>query len=106
MSESSSDEVLLDCSSLPPLARADLQTFLERQPEVQSFTRRLHITDTLLNPDTQGLVSPRFDLVVHLAGPPLQRGANREAGATILKKVAEWEQANRPRVAEDSNRDQ
>jgi hypothetical protein len=38
MSESSSDEVLLDCSSLPPLARADLQTFLERQPEVQSVT--------------------------------------------------------------------
>ena len=105
MSESSSDEVLLDCSSLPPLARADLQTFLERQPEVQSVTRRLHVTDILLNPDTQGLVSPRFDLVVHLAGPPSPEGANREAEA-ILRKVAEWEQANRPRIAEASNREQ
>src|ERR1700686_5540023 len=65
MSESSSDEVLLDWSALLPLARASLQTFLARQPEVQSVTRRLHVTDTLLNPDTQGLISPRFDLVVH-----------------------------------------
>jgi hypothetical protein len=104
MSESSSNEVLLDCSSLPPLVRASLQTFLERQPEVQSVTRRLHVTDTLLSPDKHGLVTPRFDLVVHLAGQPSQEGANREAGATILRKVAEWEQANRPRRAEASNR--
>jgi len=106
MNESSSDEVLLDCSSLPPLVRARLQTFLERQPEVQSVTRRLHITDTLRNPDTQGLVSPRFDLVVHLAGPPSPGGVNREAGAKILRKVAEWEKANRPRIADASSRGQ
>jgi hypothetical protein len=79
--------VLLDCSSVPPLVPASLQTFLERQPEVQS------VTDTLLHPDTHGLVTPRFDLLVHLASQPSLEGANREAGATILRKVAEWEQA-------------
>jgi hypothetical protein len=87
MSASSGYEVLLDCSSLPPLVRASLQTFLERQPEVQSITRRLHVTDILLNPDTLGLVTPRFDLVVHLAGQPSPEGAIPEAGLQSSEKL-------------------
>jgi len=69
-SEASGDQVLVECSSLPPLLRNDLQAFLERQPEVRAVTRRLHTSDALLNPDTVGLVAPLFDLVVHLAERP------------------------------------
>lgn len=107
MSERSSDQVLVECALLSPLERVNLQTFLERQPEVQSVTRRLHASDSLFNPDTRGLVVPRFDLVVHLR-VQLSPGsvASREAGDAILRKVAQWEQANRPRAADASNRSQ
>ena len=106
MTEPSDDQVLVDCWSLSPLDRAALQVFLERQPEVHSITRRLHIADALLNPDTQGLLIPCFDLVVHLASPRSpERAPSHEAAAAILKKIAEWEQANRPR-ADALNRDQ
>ena len=99
MTQLYSDEVLVECSSLSPLVRANLQEFLERQPEVQSVSRRFHVTDALLDPETQGLLIPCFDLVVHLASPSSPEGAaTREAGFAILKKVAEWEQANRPRA--------
>ena len=94
----SSDEVLVECSSLSPIDRSNLQAFLERQPEVQSVSRRLHVTEALLNPETQGLLVPCFDLVVHLACPPSpESAASRDAGVAILKKVAKWELANRPR---------
>jgi hypothetical protein len=69
-SEASSDQVLVECSSLPPPLRNDLQSFLERQPAVRAVTRKLRVSDALLNPDTLGLVAPRFDLVVHLAERP------------------------------------
>jgi hypothetical protein len=69
-SEASSDQVLVECSSLPPPVRNDLQAFLERQREVRAVTRKLRVSDALSNPDTVGLVAPRFDLVVHLAERP------------------------------------
>ena len=31
---------------------------------------KVRVSDALLNPDTLGLVAPRFDLVVHLAERP------------------------------------
>jgi hypothetical protein len=107
MTEASSDQVLIECSTLSPLQRVDLQAFLERQPEVQSVTRRLHASDALLSPDTQGLVIPRFDLVVH-PGVQFQHGsaASREVGDAILRKVAEWQRAHRPRNSNASNRGQ
>ena len=98
-SQTSSDQVLVECSSLPPPLRNDLQAFLERQPEVRAVTRKLRVSDALLNPDTAGLVAPRFDLVVHLAERP--EASTPEAvddrAAPILKKVAEWTTAHRPR---------
>ena len=98
-SEGSSDEVLVECSSLPLLLRNDLQAFLERQPEVRAVTRKLHVSGALLNPDTVGLVTPRFDLVVHLAEcPQTSTPEEKDHRATpILKKVAEWTVAHRPR---------
>src|SRR6516162_3066407 len=98
-SEACSDQVLVECSSLPPLLRNDLQAFLERQPEVRAVTRKLHVSDALLNPDTVGLVAPRFDLVVHLAecSRPSTAEERDNRAAPILKKVAEWTVANRPR---------
>src|SRR5215471_226385 len=101
MTEPSSDQVLVECSSLSAVLRVDLQAFLERQPEVQSVTRRLHPSEALLNPDAQGLVIPRFDLVVDLRAH-LSPGstASREAADSILRKVAEWQVANRPRTAD------
>ena len=86
-SQASSDQVVVECSSLPPL-----QAFLERQPEVRAVTRSLHVSDALLNPDTIGLVAPRFDLVVHLAERPKAGTATApdDRAAPILKKVAEW----------------
>jgi hypothetical protein len=68
-SESSNDQVLVECSSLPPSLRNDLQAFLERLPEVRSVTRMLRVSE-VLNPETVGLITPRFDLVVHLADRP------------------------------------
>jgi hypothetical protein len=98
-SQTSSDQVLVECSSLPPFLRNDLQTFLERQPEVRAVTRKLRVSDALLNPDTAGLVAPRFDLVVHLAERPQASTAEAadDRAAPILKKVAEWTTAHRPR---------
>ena len=98
-SEACSDQVLVECSSLPPPLRNDLQAFLERQPEVCSVTRKLRVSNALSNPDTVGLVAPRFDLVVHLAERPLPSTAepDDDRAAPILKKVAEWTDANRPR---------
>ena len=98
-SEASSDQVLVECSSLPPPLRNDLQAFLERQPEVRAVTRKLRVSDALLNPDTVGPVAPRFDLVVHLAEcPQASTGEATDDRATpILKKVAEWTDAHRPR---------
>jgi hypothetical protein len=48
---------------------------------------------------TDGLVAPRFDLVVHLAERPQASttGAADDRAAPILKKVAEWTNAHRPR---------
>lgn len=98
-SQTSGDQVLVECSSLPPPLRNDLQAFLERQPEVREVTRKLRVSDALLNPDTVGLVAPRFDLVVHLA--ERSQASTGEAvddrAAPILKKVAEWTIAHRPR---------
>jgi len=98
-SQTSSDQVLVECSSLPPPLRNDLQAFLERQPEVRAVTRKLRVSDALLNPDTVGLVALRFDLVVHLAERP--QASTTEAAddraAPILKKVAEWTTAHQPR---------
>jgi len=54
-------------------------------------TPKLHITESLLDPDTVGLIVPRFDLVVDLV-----QGRERMA-TTILKGVTEWTVANRPR---------
>jgi hypothetical protein len=98
-SEASSDQVLVECSSLSPPLRNDLQAFLERQPEVRAVTRKLRVSDALLNPDTVGLVAPRFDLVVHLAERPRPSTteADDDRAEPILKKVADWTDANRPR---------
>jgi hypothetical protein len=99
-SQASSDQVLVECSSLPPPLRNNLQAFLERQPEVRAVTRKLRVSEALLNPETVGLVAPRFDLVVHLAERPHQAStaeAVDERAAPILKKVAEWTTAHRPR---------
>jgi hypothetical protein len=77
----------------------DLQAFLERQPEVRAVTRKLRVSEALSNPDTVGLLAPRCDLVVHLAERPRSSttGAADDRAAPILKKVAEWADANRPR---------
>ncbi len=98
-SQKFSDQVLVECSSLAPHQRNDLQAFLERQPEVRAVTRKLRVSDALLNSDTVGLVAPRFDLVVHLAERPRASTAEaaHERAAPILKKVAEWTDAHRPR---------
>jgi hypothetical protein len=98
-SQASGDQVLVECSSLPPLLRNDLQAFLERQPEVCAVTRKLRVIDALLNPDTVALVAPSFDLVVHLAERPRPSTADAtdNRAAPILKKVAEWTVAHRPR---------
>ena len=101
-SQTSSDQVLVECSSLPPPLRNDLQAFLLRQPEVRAVTRKLRISDALLNPDTVGLVAPRFDLVVHLAQRPQDQSTAEAAddrAAPILQKVAEWTTAHRPRAS-------
>lgn len=98
-SQEPGDQVLVECSSLPPSLRNDLQAFLERQPEVRAVTRKLHVSDAALNPDTVGLVFPRVDLVVHLAECPqasTAEGPDHRA-APILKKVAEWTMAHQPR---------
>lgn len=79
--ESSHDELLVECSSLSPLLRSDLQAFLERQSEVQRVSLRLRVTDALLNPDTLGLISPRFELVVPLVKDP-RTGIEAEEGLT------------------------
>jgi hypothetical protein len=98
-SQRSSDQVLVECSSLPPLLRNDLQAFLERQPEVRAVMRKLRLTDALWNPDTVGLVAPHFDLVVHLGERPQAStaGAADDRATQILKKVGEWTIAHRPR---------
>ena len=98
-SEASSDQVLVECSSLAPPLRNDLQAFLECQPEVRAVTRKLCVSDALSNPDTIGLVVPRFDLVVHLAERPWPSTAEADddRAAPILKKVAVWTDAHRPR---------
>ena len=98
-SPTSGDQVLVECSSLPPPLRNDLQTFLEHQPEVRAVTRKLRVSDALLNTDTVGIVAPRFDLVVHLAVHPQTSTAEsgEDRAGPILKKVAEWTDAHRPR---------
>lgn len=98
-SQPSGDQVLVECSSLPPPLRNDLQAFLERQPEVRAVTPRLRVSDALLNPDTVGIVAPRFDLVVHLAEHTQASTAEPadDRAAPILKKVAEWTGAHLPR---------
>ena len=67
-SEASGDQVLVECSSLPPILHNDLQAFLERQPDVRAVTRKLRVSEVLT--DIVGLIGPRFDLVVHLAERP------------------------------------
>ena len=94
--EPSSDQVLVECSSLSPLLRSDLQAFLERQPEVWQVTRRLRVTDALVNPDTLGLVAPRFDIVVLLQKTARPEMAT-EIGTVVVRKIAEWRQAHEPR---------
>ena len=91
----------MECSSLPPPLRNDLQAFLERQPEVRSVRRKLRVSNALSNPDIVGLVAPRFDLVVHLAERPQPNTeeADDDRAAPILKKVADWTDAHRPRKA-------
>ncbi len=86
--------MLVECSSLSPLLRCDLQAFLERLPEVRLVTRKLHVSDALLKPDTVGLVTPRFDLVVHLAEDNPTKSADDRA-TPILKQVADWTAAHR-----------
>jgi hypothetical protein len=93
--DASSDEVLVECSSLSPSERNGLQEFLELQPEVGRVSRRLHVTNTLLNPDTLGLVVPRFDLIVHVAQPTPTMTA--DVGSVILRKIADWVRYNKPR---------
>jgi hypothetical protein len=99
--ELSDAQVFVECSSLPPLLRNDLQAFLEGQPGVRQVTRKLHLSEAILSPNTVGLVSPSFDLVVHLAEGAQLRTAesNGNRAALILGKVAEWTQRNRPRSA-------
>ena len=96
-SPTSGDQVLVECSSLPPPLRNDLQAFLEHQPEVRAVTRKLRVSDALLNTDTVGIVAPRFDLVVHLAEHPQASTAEsgEDRAGPILKKVAEWTDAHR-----------
>ena len=94
-SQSSTDQVLVECSSLPALLRNHLQAFLERQPEVQAVTRKLHISEGMLSTDA-GLMLPRFDLVVHLA-ECIQPSTADDRATPILKKVAEWTIAHTPR---------
>lgn len=92
-------QVLVECSSLPPPLRNDLQAFLERQPEVRAVWRRLRVSDALLNPDTVGIIAPSFDLVVTPRGASSAMSAEPadDRAATILKKVAEWTDAHWPR---------
>ena len=98
LNESSDAEVLIECSTLSHLERSDLQVFLERQPEVATVRRKLHVTDTLLSPDTVGLVVPCFDLIVHIAGDEAHIGTTaNERAALILARVAEWKEAHRIR---------
>jgi len=54
------------------------------------------VTDTLLNPDTLGLVAPPFDLVVLLRETPEPEMAT-EVGTLVVRKISEWMQAHRPR---------
>lgn len=60
------------------------------------MTRKPH---SILNPDTVGLVAPRFDLVVHLAERARSSTADATDNrvATILKAVSDWTVAHRPR---------
>jgi hypothetical protein len=96
--ESPGNQVFVECSSLPLLLRNSLQTFLERQPEVRQVTRRLHASEPLVNPNIVGLVSLRFDLVVHLAeGSQFGAASKENTAALILKRVAEWTEAHRYR---------
>jgi hypothetical protein len=97
-SEASNDQVLVECSSLPPPLRNDLQAFLERLPEVRAVTRMLRVSE-VLNPETVGLIAPRFDLVVHLADRPRPNTAEaaEERAAPILKKITQWTDAHQPR---------
>jgi hypothetical protein len=98
-SPTSGDQVLVECSSLPPPLRNELQAFLEHQPEIRAVTRKLRVSDALLNTDTVGIVAPRFDLVVQLAEHPQASTAEsgEDRAGPILKKVAEWTDAHRPR---------
>jgi hypothetical protein len=96
----STDEVFVECASLSPLQRNELQAFLERQPEVRRVSRRLRVTDALVDPDTLGVVVPCFDLVVYVR--QLDNATlPTDIGAVIVRKIAEWVQANKPR--EQSN---
>jgi hypothetical protein len=98
LTESENDEVLVECSSLPPRLRRDLQAFLENQPEVQRVSPHLHVTDTLVDPETVGLVIPRFDLVVHLAKANSGTVGGTEAQVAALEaKICRWVQENKPR---------
>ena len=93
-------EVLVECSTLSHRERSDLQAFLERQPEVLNVSRKLHLTDALLSPDALGLVAPRFDLIVHIAGEEAHMGTTANEGAALmLAKVAEWTEAHQIRGA-------
>jgi hypothetical protein len=76
-SQTSGDQVLVEGSSLPSPLRNDLRGFLKRQPEVRAVTRKLHIGDPLLSPDSVGLLAPRFDVVVHIAERPQARTEER-----------------------------
>src|SRR6201997_2124486 len=62
-SEASSDQVLVECSSLSPLLRNDLQAFLERQPEVRAVTRKLRVSEAYRILILLRLVAPRFDVL-------------------------------------------
>jgi hypothetical protein len=94
--EPSPDHVVVECSTLSPQQRTELQTFLKEQPEVLEVTRKLHVTDALLNPGTLGLVPAGFDLValLHPTTPPEMA---TEIGTALAKKVTAWGRAHGPR---------
>lgn len=84
ISATARNEVLLDCSSLPPSEWGDLVSFLRTQPEIQGVLPVKFVTDAQPDPNLLSVVIPHVEFWVNMA-----KGAVTLIGAPLLKHVIE-----------------
>lgn len=92
---------ILECSSLSKAECADLETFLEAQPEIKRVWRVMLFTESAPDPDAISSIAPHVDLAIGFvrdALTPVAKDVMKVALGVLIEKLLnkKWNESRKP----------